>query len=151
MKDRPFTPEEFKTIYSQVPRLCIDLIVRTPHGIVLTKRSLPTWAGQWHLPGGMIFYKEMIPLATQRVALHEIGIEVTILKVLGYMEFPSEEKERGFGWSISIALLCDMKSGTLLTKSDEASDIKTFTELPQNTMSEHKIFLTEHWKEIFAK
>ena len=151
MSDHPFTAEEFKAIYSRVPRLCVDLIVRTPQGVVLTERSLPTWTGMWHLPGGTVLYKETISDAVARVAMQEIGVQVTILKTLGYMEFPSEEKERGFGQSVSIALLCEIRSGTLFSKTDEASHIKAFTELPENTISEHKVFLAAHWKEIIAK
>ena len=146
--DHPFTPEEFKSIYSRVPRLCVDLIVRTPQGVILALRSLPTWNNLWHTPGGTVRYKEKIVGAAARVAKSELGVEVTILKTLGYMEFPSEEKERGFGWSVSIALLCELKSGTLLEKTDEASAIRAFAELPENTLFEHKIFLTEHWHEI---
>ena len=150
MLDHPFTAEEFKAIYSRVPRLCVALIVRTPQGVVLTLRSLPTWMGMWHTPGGTVLYKEPIPKAAEHIALQELGVEVTILKNLGYMEFPSEERERGFGWSVSIGLLCEIASGKLLEKTAEASAIRAFTELPENTLAEHKTFLTEHWKEILG-
>lgn len=103
----------------------------------------------WHTPGGTVRYKETITDAAARVAKSELGVEVTILKTLGYMEFPSEEKERGFGWSVSISLLCELQSGELVGKNEEASDMRAFTELPENTLSEHKVFLTEHWDEIF--
>ena len=147
--NHPFSDLEFKEIFSRVPRLCVDLVVRTPRGIILTLRSLPTWNNLWHTPGGTVRYKETIANAAKRVAKSELGVAVTILKTLGYMEFPSEEKERGFGWSVSIALLCELQSGELVGKNDEASDMRAFTELPENTLSEHRVFLTEHWDEIF--
>jgi len=149
--DKPFTNEEFKTIYSRVPRLCVDLIVRTPGGIVLTQRSLASWGGMWHVPGGTVFYKEKITDAARRVAKRELGVNVSIRKTLGYMEFPSEEKERGYGYSVSIALLCTIASGKLLTKSAEASAIGEFSELPEGVIGEQKTFLETHWGEIMAQ
>ena len=146
--DHPFSPAEFKEIFSRVPRLCVDLVIRTPQGVILTLRTLPTWHNQWHFPGGTVHYKETIAHAARRVAKSEVGVEIVVLKTLGYMEFPSEEKERGFGWSVSIALLCEITSGELLKKTAEASDMRAFRELPENTMAEHRSFLTEHWNEI---
>jgi ADP-ribose pyrophosphatase YjhB (NUDIX family) len=146
--ENPFSAEEFKALYSRVPRLCVDLVVRTPGGVILTLRSLPTWTDAWHLPGGTVFYKETIRHAAKRVAKRELGIEVAVLKTLGYMEFPSEEKERGFGWSVSIALLCEIAAGTLFEKTDEASEIKAWAELPEDMIPEQNVFLTTQWEEI---
>lgn len=145
----PLTPEEFEDIYSRVPRLCIDPIVRTPDGIILSLRKGGFgWDGQWHLPGGGLFYRESVEDGLRRILRREVGIEVSILKLLGYMEFMSEEKERGFGYSVSLAILCDLVSGT--PRTDESSlEIKMFTELPENMVDEHKLFLRNHWGEIY--
>lgn len=146
--DQPFSEEEFRSIYSRVPRLCVDLIVRTPRGVVLTLRSLPSWHGLWHMPGGTILYRETVKEAAERVARREIGVSVKILHMLGYMEFPREEKTRGYGYSISIVLLCDLIAGELFEKTDEASEIKAWAELPEQMMPEHKEFFAAHWDEI---
>lgn len=146
----PFSEAEFKDIFSRVPRLCVDLVVRTPEGVVLTLRSLPTWNGLWHTPGGTVFYKESVVDAVHRVAQDEIGVKVTILKMLGYMEFQSEENERGYGFSVSITFLCEIASGTFLEKTSEASEIRAFTEVPEKMIPEQKTFLTEHWEEILG-
>lgn len=140
MDKKPFTHKQFKAIYSKVPRLTVDLVVQTPKGIVLTLRKLPSWYNLWHLPGGTIFYKETVKQAVKRVAKDELGIAVNIKKLLGYIEYPSEEKERGFGWTISLAILCTIKSGKLKT-NEEASQVKIFSELPKNIVSEQKVFL----------
>lgn len=148
MNNKPFTDEEFKSIYSKVPRLCVDPIVRTKDGIVLALRTLPTWNNMWHLPGGTVLYKESIKDAISRVMKREIGAEVEVVKILGYIEYVSEEKERGYGYSVSLAILCDLKGGEL--KADEdASEVKVFSELPENIVSEQKEFLIQHWSEIF--
>ena len=147
--DRPLSNDEFKQIYSRVTRLCVDPIVRTPAGIILTRRAQGMgWAGQWHFAGGTVFYKETVEAAVHRVLKTELGIEVTISKLLGYMEFPSEEKERGFGYTISLGILCDLQSGT--PRADEqATEVGVFTELPEDLIVEQKEFLKKHWPEIY--
>jgi ADP-ribose pyrophosphatase YjhB (NUDIX family) len=149
--DKRLSEAEFKSIYARVPRLCVDLVVCTPEGIVLTLRTLPTWNGLWHLPGGTVFYKEPIVEAANRIALRELGVEIEIEKFLGYMEFPSEERERGFGWTVSLVLLCRMSGGALKKETDEASAIRAFTALPDPMVTEHRVFLLAHWDEIMKE
>ena len=139
----PLTPEEFKDIYSRVPRLCVDLIIQSDKGVLLMKRTLASWHGQWYLPGGTVLYKETIEQTAKRIAQHEVGLEIQIEKFLGYIEFTSEEKERGFGWAVSLALLCSVMSGTP-KESDQGASPTFFTQLPENVIKEQKEFLQMH-------
>lgn len=144
---KPLTEQDFEKIYSKVPRLCVDLVVKAPNGIVLSLRSLKTWNNQWHLPGGTVYYKETIEQAVARVARNELGISVKFIKPIGYIEYPSEEKERGFGWAISIVVLCTANE-LEFTVNEEATKIETFHKLPESTIFEQAEFLTIHWGEI---
>lgn len=147
MPNQHISEDEFNKIYSRVPRLCVDLVIRHEKGIVLTLRSLPTWYNQWHLPGGGVQYQESIAQAVDRKAQEELGIKVKIIKTLGYIEYPSEQKERGFGWSVSIAILCDYMAGEF-TLNKEASEFGFFKELPKGINIEQAEFLKSHWSEI---
>lgn len=140
---RPFSPDEFRSIYSKVPRLTVGVVVETPKGIVLTKRTLPSWSGQWHIPGGTVFYKETLGEAVQRVSLEELGVRVHIQRLLGYLHYPSEEKERGFGWTIELNFLCKIASGKL--RNSKQGAIGIFQVLPENTIHEAKEFLKKHF------
>lgn len=144
---KPFSPEEFKKIYSQVPRLCVDLIIKMQGGVILTFRNLASYKDMWHLPGGTVHYKETIEQAVSRVAQEELHMSVKIVRTLGYMEFPSEEKERGFGWAVSIPIVCSPRS-TEFKVGDGASEARVFTELPDAMIVEQKTFLSAHWTEI---
>lgn len=139
----PLSPEEFREIYSRVTRLCVDLVIRAPEGLVLAERSLPTWSGQWHFPGGTVLYRESIADAATRVAREEAGIDVRTNSLLGYIEYPSEEKERGFGWTITLTLLCDTDA-TTFTPNDEARAVSAFRELPEKMVMEQRLFLDAH-------
>ncbi len=142
MANKPLTSEEFKTIYSKVPRFCLELIVRTSEGIVLTLRRLPTWNNQWHIPGATLFYGERVDDAVQRIAHDELGISVIVDELLGYNEYPSEQKERGFGWSVGLIFLCHpADQDQQMRPNDEASMIRAFREIPENIIKEHAIFL----------
>ncbi|MDP1689647.1 MAG: NUDIX domain-containing protein [bacterium] len=138
---KPFSAETFREIYSQVPRLCVELVIKSPEGIVLTLRSLPTWNNKWHLPGSTMRYGEDVEAAAHRTAADEIGISVTIEKMLGYIEYPSEKQERGFGRSVGLVFLCSTPSAVFKEPDEEASLIKAFPELPGGLIEEQKIFL----------
>lgn len=137
---RPFSPKEFKKIYSKATRLCVDLVIKTPEGVVLSLRSIFPYKGKWHLPGGTVLYKERITDAIKRVALEELSISVKAQKLLGYIEYPNEEKEGGFGYTISIAFLC-FSDGKDMKSNKDASEVKVFSKLPDNLIEEQRVFL----------
>lgn len=130
---RDLSPVEFDAIYSRVPRLSVDLVVKTPQGIVLAKRDIPPRKGDWHLPGGTVAFGEHIPEAAERLAREELGIEITIERMLGYMEYSRLITDGYTGWPISIVLLVSIKSGTP-TGSPEGQQVDYFTETPENTI-----------------
>lgn len=84
---KPFSPEEFKEIYSRATRLCVDLVIKTSEGVVLSLRNIPPWKGQWHLPGGTVFYKDKIIDTVKRVALEELGASVSVGKLMNNVFF----------------------------------------------------------------
>lgn len=146
---KPFSLTEFKRIYSKVPRLTIEIIVKTKKGVALTLRNLPHWYNQWHIPGGTVFYNETINKAANRIAKEELGVSVKIIKTLGFIEYPSERKERGYGRTIGLALLCKPKSEKFKL-NEEATEIKIFNKLPKNIITEQRKFLNLHSKELLG-
>lgn len=153
MRKFPFTEEQFKAIYSTVPRLCADAVIIHPKGIVLVQRSHEAWEGMWHTPGVTVYQYEPIIEAVKRASVEEIGIQVTIEKYLTHMEFHSEEKQRGFGYSVSMAYLCTTAE-ELPTSNQDGEEIKAWTELPERIIEEQQevflVGLTE-WRKRFGK
>lgn len=139
----PFTFKEFKSIYSKVPRLCVDLVVKTEQGVLLTLRLKNGYIGLWHLPGGTVLFREFIEKAIVRVAKEELGIKVSIDKLLGYIEYFSEERERGFGYTVSLVFLCKPLDA-VLQLDDQVKKADFFQVIPKNTIEEQKEFLTKH-------
>lgn len=142
-RQKPFSAEEFKEIYSKVPRLTVEVVIKTSRGVVLMKRQEKSWQGQWHIPGGTVLYQETLHQAVQRMAQEELGIKVTIKKLLGYIEYPSEEQERGFGWSVGIAFLCHLEDeGQVDFGRWEKNGIECFIQLPDELIKEQTAMLS---------
>jgi ADP-ribose pyrophosphatase YjhB (NUDIX family) len=135
----PFSFEEFKEIYSKVPRLCVDLVIKNDKGVLLLLRKEHGWEGMWHFPGGTVHYKEHVKNAINRIAKEELGKEVNIEKLIGYLEYPNEEKERGFGYSVSLVFMCNIKEDDFNFENHE--EIKFFETSPENTIAEQKNLL----------
>lgn len=139
-RKKPFSYEEFKTIYSKVPRLCVDLIIKTEAGLVLIERKQDGWEGMWHLPGGTVHYKEKALEAVKRIGKEELGADIGVEGFVGFIEYPTEEKIRGFGWSVSLAFLVNSLE-KLPEKNEEGESIRIFKDLPEKIVSEQKDFL----------
>ncbi len=143
-RKQPLTYEEFKAIYSKVPKLCVDLIIEHKSKVILILRQEHGWEGLWHTPGGTVHYKESLRNAVKRLAKEEINLSVEITKFFGYVEYLHEEKVRGFGSTVSLVFGCKLKSGQKLYESET---IKYFNFIPKNIIKEHKVFLKK-WTHI---
>ncbi len=135
----PLPYDKFKEIYSLVPRLAIEVVIVKDKSILLTKRSSHGWAGMWHTPGGTVLYREAVQDAVKRIALEELGVKIEVSRNLGYFEAWSEEKERGFGYSVSLPFLVIPEKVDFKLNS-QATEFKFFSDLPDNIVPEHKEF-----------
>ncbi|MFA5128246.1 MAG: NUDIX domain-containing protein [Patescibacteria group bacterium] len=83
------TDDEYKTYYSRVPRLCLDLAIIDPDGAMLiVKRTIKPHKGRWCLPGGRRLYKENVRKTIARILKKELGIKVDGKpQLVGEMEF----------------------------------------------------------------
>ena len=120
----------YKRIYRQVPRLCIELIIKGPKGMVLIKRGQHEEGpdkGSWHLPGKTLLFGETIPGALTRVAKNETGLRVKVTKFLGYHDY---RPGTGYGHTVSLFFLATPVSGKL--KDAEGRELHYFKTLPKN-------------------
>lgn len=142
-KAKPIPPKEFKRIYTQVPRICVEALIVGREGVVLTKRSIEPAKGLWHLPGGTVMFREKLADTVKRIALRETGLKVEIKKFLGVIEYPYFGQYQGH--PISICFLAKIVGGTLQYDED-ASDIRFFKKLPRQIIKKHGDFIKTHIK-----
>jgi len=132
--------EEFKQIYSRVPRLCVEVILVKNKQFILIKRAIAPAMGMWHTPGGTILLGESVEEAVKRVAKEELGLKVEVKKLLGYIEYNSFPT---YGKDISMAFLVESAEDKIILDK-QASEYNWFTEAPDNTIPEQKKFLEEN-------
>lgn len=117
---------------------------------MLTLRNKYGYENQWHIPGGTVLYKESLKTSAKRIAKEELGIKIEIKKLLGYIEYFSEESERGFGYSIGFVFSCKLLSTNQITLNKQASEVRFFQTLPKNIVKEQGIFLKKTYP-VFKK
>ena len=134
----PLSAAEFKKFYSRVPRLCVEVIVKKSSGVLLTKRLIRPWKGFWHFPGGTVRYGESLEQAVARIGRGEIGLKVSIKKVLGPLEFFHSDE----GQLHVVSLGCLVKvSGGAMKGGWQGEELKFFKRIPKKIIKEHARFL----------
>ena len=127
--------EEFNAIYGRVPRLNVEVLIRTPEGVVLTKRSIEPCLGQWHIPGGTVYFGDTLVETVKRVAMEELGVEVEVGQQLGYIEYLNMHAAGYKGWAIGIAFEATIIGGQL-TGSYQGEELRCFKEVPKNVIAD---------------
>ena len=146
--ERPpgWLPEaEFWAIYSRVPRMCVEVVIRSAErGVLLTLRDIPPNVGAWHIPGGTVLFAEQLVDAVRRVARDELGFAVEVGELLGYIEYPSHA-EAGIDYPIGLAFRCEPADDAELP--DGAA---YFTALPDGLYAEQREWLTRTFPDDYA-
>ncbi len=140
--DFPLTKEEFNNIYSKVPRLSVETLVRNEkQEVYLTRRAIEPCT-EWTVPGGTLYNGETLNDALIRVAQRELSISVSESKFIGYVEYPSH-KAKGLGTLVGLVFEITKYSGEPKINS-EASDGGWFSKLPDDMHADQDEFLLSH-------
>lgn len=136
--------EEFKKIYSRVPRLCVEVILVQDGNILLVRRTILPALGLWHTPGGTVLKGENLIGAVKRVAKEELGIQVGVKNFLGIIEYTSYKNH--YSQDISVAFLVEQRGKKKMTLDKNSDSHKFFSVVPSNTIKEQKNFLAQNLK-----
>ena len=147
MKKKLLSKKKFKSIYTKVPRLCVELVIIKNGKILLTKRSIPPLKGFWHIPGKGVLFREKIKESIARTAKKELGIKVYQEKFLGY----AESLKDGFRHGVSLIFKCKIDKNQKLKTLEGASEFKFFNKLPKKIVPFHKKFLKIHFKNFLRE
>jgi len=139
--DRPpgwLAKAEFDSIFSRVPRLCVEVVVVDPErGVLLTRREIPPNVGSWHIAGGTVLFAEPVVEAVKRVARAELGFDVHVGDLLGYIEYPSHF-ENGLDSPVGLAFEAQPLNGAEESIPEGSA---FFRRLPPGLYEEQRAFL----------
>lgn len=109
-------------------------------GVLLMLRDIPPNVGAWHLPGGTVLFGEAVVDAVKRVAGDELGAEVEVGELLGYIEYPSHY-ENGLDSPVGLAFATRLAAGG----DDPPPGCEWFPHLPKGLYAEQRAFLAERF------
>ncbi len=148
--NRYISDKEFVRIYEKVPRFCVEVLVKTKDGILITKRNISPFKGYWHFTGGTVYLKESIKKAIKRVAKEELNLDVEMVKMVGELEFLDDYKKRGQKHIISIAYIASAKDISNIKLNEQGSKYmfcKLREDIPKHMVKEHVCLLKKILKE----
>lgn len=137
------TDKEFSQIFSKVPRICVDIVIRNEKGVLLSLRAHDPYKGMWHIPGGTLYKDETFAIAAVRIAKRELGVAVIPKRCLGVMEFFQENRFNTSIHSISIGFEVDLADDNFVLDGDTA-EVKFFKQSPLNFVQGQKDFLEKN-------
>lgn len=143
-------PEEiFQFASSIVPMVNVDLLIRDNQGRILLKRRQDKFDGLvWHIPGGIVRFKETLLHRIEQVAETEIGQPISVNEVPPEVNeiFP-EHKERGH--FISFLYDCTLKDELKLEQNMARKDgeLKWFTVCPKDFIPCQREIYQKYFKE----
>jgi ADP-ribose pyrophosphatase YjhB (NUDIX family) len=139
----PLSEEEYRLIYSRVPRLAVEIVVLNRSGeVYLTKRAHEPCRGIWHIPGGTVRFGELLQHAVRRVAERELSIDVVDSKNCGVIEYPSHF-DHGLDSPVGLVFEVIRYGGTPRMSAD-ASEGGWFRRLPRPMHADQDAFLLAH-------
>ena len=125
--------EEYRRILSVMPVVCIDcLVVNDRQEYLLVKRTNEPLKGQYWVPGGRVLKNERLSEAVHRKMRQELGVDVDIIKNVGFFEefFPTS-REGADGGVHMISLIYKVKPRSDdIRLDDQSAEWGWFKELP---------------------
>ncbi|MEM2974226.1 MAG: NUDIX hydrolase [Candidatus Micrarchaeia archaeon] len=126
--------------------LAVDVIIRTPKGIVLIDRK--TFPKGWALPGGFVEYGETIKQAAAREAKEETGLDVRIVR---HFHTYTDPKRDPRGYVISAVFVADAKGKIKSRARSDVKNVKIFTKktIPKRMVFDHAKILRDYFSDKY--
>jgi colanic acid biosynthesis protein WcaH len=125
---------DYKKVMESMPVVCIDCLVQNDEGeFLLVKRMNEPLKNEFWVPGGRLFKHERLHDAVRRKMREELGIDVRIVRNLGFFEeFFDKTAQNATGGFHAISFLYLVKPlGNEISLDRQSSDWGWFRDLPE--------------------
>jgi colanic acid biosynthesis protein WcaH len=136
----------FLMLSAMTPLCNVDLLIRDSTGrTLLTWRDDGFYGPGWHLPGGIVRFKELLPTRIQAVALAEIGVAVQTQPMPLCMHEVRHTERDVRGHFLSLLFSCTLTSSPPLEEQFNASTPMNgawswHAECPDNLIPVHNMY-----------
>lgn len=141
MKKVGLSSKMFLKLFKYVPRVGVNILIKTPTGVVLSKRAVPPLRGYWHAPGSFLLKGETLEEACKRVGKTELGVGIKVLKFLSANESFKDSR----GHVIDLNFLCK-KTGGSFKPDKNTLEIRAFKRVPKPIFPKHDQYIKEALK-----
>ncbi|MGR8999945.1 MAG: NUDIX domain-containing protein [Gammaproteobacteria bacterium] len=127
------------------PLLAADIIIELTdfpgRPIVLIERANPPYG--WAIPGGFVDLGEIVEQAAMREAQEEVGLEVSLIALLGIYSDPSRDTR---GHTVTAVYVAEASGAPVA--ADDAKNCQLFglNELPESLAFDHAQVLADYKK-----
>lgn len=139
-------PEEvFLALSRMTPMINVDLLIRDNTGrVLLTWREDLFYPAGWHIPGGIIRFRERITHRISEVARLELGAEAEAHGLVSVKEFHQPER-RTRGHFISLLFRCSLRGEPAADLRYESGAPRHgqwawFERSPENLLKVHEVY-----------
>lgn len=146
MNNTYLSDEDYDFIYSRVPRVCVDLLIKNSKGeVLLTERDIEPYKDHWHFPGGRIKFRETAEMTIKRILKGELGQEIDVTpRIVGFCQFLEEIQKGQERHSVSIVHEITLPDSIEIKLDNQAKDVRFFAELPEPIIPPQKEFLIKN-------
>src|SRR3989344_8863969 len=123
------------------PILTVDVIIKYKEGVVLIKRKTEPFLHYWAIPGGHVEYNETIEEAAKREVKEETNLNIRNLEQFHVYSDPKRDPRGHY-----VSVVFTAQGVGRFKNSEEVEDIRVFDKIPENIAFDHKIILTDYFK-----
>jgi len=139
--------DEYDKIFSQVPRLCVDLLFAKDNKVLLGKRTHEPYKGVYGLPGGRLHFGESVVKGIIRIAARELGVAVSNYNLFDYIEY-QQEIQLSNRHSVSLVFSCKTEN-KIPEYSDDFSELKYVDNLDKiNIIQEQRNSIKKYLQKV---
>ncbi len=137
----------YEKIHKLLPIACVDVVIIHNNAILLGKRKNRPAKGEWWFPGGRVLKGETLKNAVIRKTKEETGLDVKIVKELGFAETIFADGPFGSPTHTINSVFLVNINGTKNIKADsQNSEFKYFTSSKSSFHPYVKRFMKEGFK-----
>ena len=121
--------KDCRAIHCLNPKVSAGIIVVSEGSLLLVRRAIEPYAGQWNLPAGYVEYEESCEQAAVREAREEAGVDVVLRGLHGVYSCVDDPRAH----YVLVIYRADIRGGEL-RGGDDVDDARLFplTDLPEH-------------------